>query len=466
MRKKKKVVALLLLGCLVAGETAPGHALANDAEVLTPSDLAKNILECVCEPEPILEITTAEGTARFSYDGEKSRTVKMWNENTTSYYYQNDRLVLEVWGDKTISYFYEYSEEAGEERYAGFIYDGDTYYYGYNENGRIDYILDSEDNYICSYEYNDSVIPEVYRCENDVFVVDTNENFVGNVNPVRYYGWYYDMETEHYYLGGGIYYNARAQLYVSNLYSVDEEKLASFCGSMGRSSMPEIVRQIIEHYTYLMGLASFGAQAYSVVSQAEWNNGKRWYDGVDQTEVVARCIYAENTGEDLKDERIAVAVAIANRVLYKSQDTSPYGAVTRISQFASVNPGSYAASVSDTANARKAFDKSKAYYQEAILLAATLDFTTNRDEIDLVCTVPAYITTQTEFLKLNTVYTDNLFGISNGQWYYYTSWGTQAIKDVAVAGKALFQNPTGTMEDNLGDYYRKGHNIFFNYGTE
>lgn len=38
------------------------------------------------------------------------------------------------------------------------------------------------------------------------------------------------------------------------------------------------------------------------MTENQWNNGKCWYDGLNQTEVIARCIFGENNGE--KRERM------------------------------------------------------------------------------------------------------------------------------------------------------------------
>lgn len=46
------------------------------------------------------------------------------------------------------------------------------------------------------------------------------------------------------------------------------------------------------------------------------------------------------------------------------------------------------------------------------------------------------------------------------------NWGTEKIKNVAIAGKDIFRKPVGTVKDVLDPYYKKGHNIFFEYGVE
>ena len=460
-----KVVAFfLIIGMITGGGTIPHYALADEVGFVS-DDFNQNILGCINEPEPITEILTDQGIARFSYDDKKNRISKTWLDSTTIYYYQGDRLDYEVDDGVEISFFYGHMEDGGE-KYLGFSYMNETYYYGYGEDGRIDFLLDEDNNYVCKYEYDSFMKPISYQYVDGKFEIVSNESFIGNVNPICYYSWYYDRDIEYYYVGDGIYYDPLGQIYVNNVYSVDEEKLSSFIMQEYRSTEPSDIRVITDYYAYVMSLSDFGAKKYNNVSKSEWNDGKRWYDGIDRTELVARCIYAENTGEGLKDERVAIAVAIANRVLYKKQDQSAYGAVTRSSQFASINPGKYEKLHSDTANATKVMDKSLPAYQEAILLAITICHTTDKEIINSICRIPEYIDKQTEFLKLNKVYEDNWFSILDEQWYYNASWGKNKIKNVAIAGKSMFTKPIGTMKDVLKPYYRKGHNIFFEYGED
>lgn len=466
MNKRMKIVAYFLVVGMLTGQSMPKYVSASEREFVERGNFEQNILNCINNPEPITEIVTEQGVVNFTYDEEKNRVSKTRSGNTIMYYYQGQKLALESNGNTEISYFYKCTEDENIDRYSGFTFENQTYYYGYGDDGRINFLLDAFGEYIVMYEYDDLMRPISYHYINGEFVVDTDKDFIGNINPICYYGWYYDRETEHYYIGDGIYYNTLKQVYVHNAYSVDEEKLSDFLHQNARSGESEVIREITDYYAYVMSDCVFGTKQYNNVSESEWNSGKRWYDGIDRTELVARCIYAENTGENLKDERVAIAVVIANRVLYKSQDTSAYAAVTRAQQFASINPAPYKWVATDTANARKPIDKSNPAYQQAVLLAITICRTTDQDIIKLIYKIPDYIKNQTEFLKLNKVYEDNLFGTSDGQWYYYASWGTEKIKNVAVAGKDIFLNPTGTMESILKPYYKMGHNIFFEYGVD
>ncbi len=77
------------------------------------------------------------------------------------------------------------------------IYNGETYYYEKNTLGDIIAIKDNTGSVVARYEYDawgNHTVYDEYGIEN------TTNTFIGNVNPFRYRGYYYDTETGFYYL--------------------------------------------------------------------------------------------------------------------------------------------------------------------------------------------------------------------------------------------------------------------------
>ncbi len=455
---KSKVVVLFVTILMFVSSIGSVNLLANEG---TGSGYdIEMILDCINEPEPINFITKNGETAVFTYDGDKKRLSKEIAEQGTIYEYSGDMLISEKRNDIQISYLYG-KNDLQEEICTGLLYNGKTYWYGYDEEGRINYILDEVGNYICEYVYNEGVAPAVYEFTDTGVKLNESLWFIGNVNPLRYYGWYYDQEIMCYYLGKGVYYDISTNEYINNEYSLNEIRLHElFSDSTRNSTMPDIVYEIISDYTLKMGSQTYGATDYESVSESAWKQGKRWYDGIDEAEVIARCIFGENDGIDRENDRIAEAVVIANRVAEeRGGQTTAYGVVTARSQFSTINPGNYSSSVSETKRARKALNKTEARTQQAILLAVTVCHTIDHSEMSLIYKFPEYIEKQTEFLGLNAVKSKNWMSVQGNQWYY----GSQAIKNVVLAGEVKLSSPGNTIE--ILDQY-EGYNIFFNYGTE
>jgi RHS repeat-associated protein len=97
-------------------------------------------------------------------------------------------------------YFY------GSDGVAGFLAGGTRYYYQKNAQGDVIAIL------TCDGSGNNSVVATyVYDAFGNHKVYDTNGNenfdeyFIGNINPIRYRSYYYDIETGLYYLQARYY---------------------------------------------------------------------------------------------------------------------------------------------------------------------------------------------------------------------------------------------------------------------
>ena len=119
----------------------------------------------------------------FEYDGRGRRIRK----GMTEYKYDSqDRLISSSDGMK---YFYD------EVGVAGFIYDGATYYYVRDVQKNVIAILDSSGVKVVEYSYDAWGNQQV----------SGSNTTLGNLNPFRYRSYFYDTETELYYLNTRYY---------------------------------------------------------------------------------------------------------------------------------------------------------------------------------------------------------------------------------------------------------------------
>ena len=118
------------------------------------------------------------------------------NGTTTDYYWLNGVLQGQKTGSEYIAFLYDGDGTA----YGMLVKNGTTetyYYYIYNLQGDVTGILDSDGNVVVSYSYN-----AWGKVES---VTGTMADTVGQKNPLRYRGYYYDGETGFYYLTSRYY---------------------------------------------------------------------------------------------------------------------------------------------------------------------------------------------------------------------------------------------------------------------
>ena len=121
----------------------------------------------------------------YTYDPDGIRTSKTVNGTTTKYHVMNGILLGQTKGSDTIVFLYD--EKAN--RY-GFDYNGTKYYYIFNVQGDVIGILNQAGQKIVSYTYDPW---------GKVLSVDGSEaSAIGQINPIRYRGYYYDTETGFY----------------------------------------------------------------------------------------------------------------------------------------------------------------------------------------------------------------------------------------------------------------------------
>lgn len=464
-RIMKKIISGLLILVLTGGWYSDACMVKADCVKANDEFSLIDVNEFVISPEPIMEIDNGRYKAYFSYDSNKTRISKEYNEKQTCYKYNQNLLVAES-GVHNLEFFYE-DDDRGFSRCEQLSIDGVLYSLCYDDTNNVSSMTNDEEELICTYVYNGAVV-ETF--DKDGKCRDEDEEFVGVINPFRYQGWYYDSELKHYYLGEGIYYNALIGEYVNNPYKVNEEKLDEFL--MTYSSEPMIIRYIVNDYTGYMSQTNYGSTSFpdNYVTESQWNSGRRWYTTLTQVEVMARCIYGENNTLAPKNgpnDRVAIAAVIMNRV-NGGMASSTYGAVVAYDEFYTINPGSYQAYLNDTRLARQSRSKTDEAWKQATLMACVLHNTISKTELGYMATMPSYINTQMYFCSLNASYNESRFTYSNGVWTYR---GT-AVANLALAGTASLDNatvdapllnPSEKAKQVIGPYRNQGYNIFFNY---
>ena len=133
---------------------------------------------------------STEVTYTYNLDG--IRRTKTVNGKQIDYYLNGMNIVFEDRAGSVLYYIYN------EDEVLGFVYDGVTYYYHKNILGDVIGILDSNYQEIVTYSY------DAYG--NILSITDNSINNIGEINPFRYRSYYYDIETNLYYLNSR-YYN-------------------------------------------------------------------------------------------------------------------------------------------------------------------------------------------------------------------------------------------------------------------
>ena len=131
----------------------------------------------------------------YYYNDNGVRTRKVVNNVNTYYYFEDADIFMEKNDNYTLYFIREF-----DGNLLGFEYNDNTYYYIKDVFDSIIGIIDSNYNIIVEYKYDTwgNIIGVFDENSNDI---SNNPNHIGNLNPYRYRGYYYDRETNLYYLG-------------------------------------------------------------------------------------------------------------------------------------------------------------------------------------------------------------------------------------------------------------------------
>ena len=151
----------------------------------------------------------------YRYDGNGMRYKKVVNGVTTEYYYNGTQLLIENRNGNRTYYIYDATG------IAGMVYDGRYYYFDKNVLGDVMAIRDHSGNVVATYKY-------------DAWgnIMDQSGS-MANVNPFRYRGYYYDVETGFYYLQTR-YYDPEIMRFIN---ADDYELVASLSAVPGQLNM-------------------------------------------------------------------------------------------------------------------------------------------------------------------------------------------------------------------------------------
>ena len=172
-------------------------------------------------------ITNGNENISYLYNADGQRVQKTVNGTVTDYYYINGILQAQKTGDEYILFLYDENGTA----YGMVIKNGTTeeyYYYLFNAQGDVIGIVDSTGVQVVSYEYG--------AWGDITSITGSLAQTIGEKNPIRYRGYYYDTETGFYYLQSR-YYDPEvsrfinADGYVSTGQGLNSCNMFAYCGN-------------------------------------------------------------------------------------------------------------------------------------------------------------------------------------------------------------------------------------------
>ena len=164
-------------------------------------------------------IADGENTIEYAYNGDGNRISKTVNGVKTEFVYNGDILAGQKSGNDTLVFMYDNNSDI-----FGFILNGTEYYYIKNAQNDVVAIADKDGNVLANYA-NDSwgKLTEI-----------TGNTALAEQNPIRYRSYYYDFETEWYFLNTryyspDMYRFINADGYVQTGQSVLDKNMFAYC---------------------------------------------------------------------------------------------------------------------------------------------------------------------------------------------------------------------------------------------
>ena len=163
----------------------------------------------------------------YTYDMSGVRSNKQVGDTTYTYTTLSGKVMRQTWGDNNAL---EFVYDDGNQPFAVIYKHGQTtelYYYVLNAQGDVSAILDSSGKLAASYDYD---------AWGNCTVYNSSDAAIGDLNPLRYRGYYYDAETGFYYLQSRYYDPAicrfiNADTYLSTGQGMLGHNMFTYCGN-------------------------------------------------------------------------------------------------------------------------------------------------------------------------------------------------------------------------------------------
>ena len=141
--------------------------------------------------------SSVSGTTVYTYDDSGLRTSKTMNGVRTEYYRSGSRLIGQKQGSSVMQLLYD------ANGLYGFLYNGTPHYYVYNGQGDVVRLISASGATEAMYTYDawGKILSVTDGSGNTI----SDASHIANVNPIRYRGYYYDVETGFYYLQSRYY---------------------------------------------------------------------------------------------------------------------------------------------------------------------------------------------------------------------------------------------------------------------
>ncbi len=138
----------------------------------------------------LMHLSDGDNEISYAYNGDGQRVSKTVNGTTTEYFYNGELLAGQKTGDSILVFMYDNNGDI-----FGFIDGGTEYYYVKNAQNDVTAIASADGTIIANYYYDSwGQITEV-----------TGNTEIAEINPIRYRSYYYDSETEWYFLNTRYY---------------------------------------------------------------------------------------------------------------------------------------------------------------------------------------------------------------------------------------------------------------------
>lgn len=227
----------------------------------------------------LASITEGNNTYSYTYDEDGIRTSKTVN-GTTTYYNTKDGVILSQ-SDGTNTLVFQYDQSGAP---TGFTLNGTQYFYMINITGDVIGLTDEGGEIFAEYAYDEwGELVGQYTYNNDL------EDVV-ELNPIRYRGYYYDAETDYYYLQSR-YYDPSISRFINSDMPEYAGKQKDDCS--GTNIFAYCCNDPVNNVDY----EGYKYSAYNAYKYAE-----RWWDGTnlrygrnssgDCANFVSQCLYA------------------------------------------------------------------------------------------------------------------------------------------------------------------------------